>query len=193
MTHQRALENVGNLLRQEDRARVFVVHAGQPQNRDRNLAALVVQHLLGRELRSRIWRSRIERRILIDLLPALSRRVHQQRARKDQALDLERLQRMQQTARAFDRDRLILRARIARQIVVSGQVNHRGNRCAVAAAHALKRCTHAVVRGQVGEYRLERGRRGGRHHGLEPNHREPLHEARNQRAAEEAATAGDDD
>jgi hypothetical protein len=48
-------------------------------------------------------------------------------ARKDKLLDLEILQAAQQSLGSFDRDLLVLGARLAREIIVGRQVDDRGD------------------------------------------------------------------
>jgi hypothetical protein len=164
-TGEVALADALDLLRQRDRVTEIVVDAGDAQQHGRNVAALVTNELLGPDLRCRIRPGRLDRPILVDELAGLGRPVHEHRAREDELLDLKvlRAKLPEQPAGPLDGDLLVLRARLAEEIVVGGEVDHRGHVRPVVGTDGAQPLPHALVGRNVdGDTDAARRRRLGR-------------------------------
>jgi hypothetical protein len=95
MAYQLALVDARDLLAEKGRVAQIVVDAGEPSDRDGNVAVLLTDKRLGLDLRQWIWPARVEWRIFADSLARVRGRVHEHRARKNELLDLERPQLLQ--------------------------------------------------------------------------------------------------
>ena len=117
----------------------------------------------------------------------------QHRAREDELLDLERLQPVDQSAGALHGDLLIERIRIARDVVISGKVDHRGDAIAKPRAHLVERGADRFVRSEVYVDR-RRGRRRVRRTGaIEADNRVAFAKPSDQRGGYKTARTGDED
>jgi hypothetical protein len=194
VAHGRALVDAGDLLRQEGGPAFLVVDPGEAQDHDRDRAVLGADQGLGLDLRFRVGPLRLDRPALVDPLARRAGRVHEQRAREHELADLVGLQLAQEPPRALDGHRPVLGVGLAREVVVGGEVDHRGDRRPVRALLGLgQRRPHALVRGQIDPDR------GDARHGLlrlgdvEPDHLVAPRQPGRQGLAEEAAAAGDQD
>lgn len=133
----------------------------------------------------------------VDELSGLSRPVHEHRAGEDELLylEVELAQPAQQAAGALDGDLFVLRARLAEEVVVSREMDHRGDVCPVVLADGAQSVAHALVGRELdGDVHAARRRRTGRfavetHHVLEAPG-EPAHHGL---ANPSAGTADQDD
>ncbi len=126
-----ALVDALDVVSQRNRVAHIVVDARDPQQHDGHVSPLLPQELLGPDLRARVVPLWVERRIFGDRVPRLRRRVHEDRAGEDELFHLEVLQAMQQALGAAYRDLLVLGARLAREIVGRGEVDHRCDALAI--------------------------------------------------------------
>lgn len=91
-----------------------------------------------------------DRRVLGEEHAGITRAVHEHGAREDELLGLEAFaQTAQQAARALDRDQVVLRALLAEEIIVRGQVHDGGDLRSVMLAKHVQAVANAVVRGDV--------------------------------------------
>jgi hypothetical protein len=130
-----ALEDPGDLLRDEGGPAVLVVDAGESQDDGRDVAALRCNQCFGVGLRLRIGPRRIERRVLVDALrlcpdsahaPASCWRTRTARCRP--------LQRCQQPTRALHGHLFVSRVFLARRVVIGGEMDDRCDRTEAFAA-----------------------------------------------------------
>src|SRR5947207_4770840 len=99
---------------------------------------LSVNPLFGFDFRFRVipfWR---ERPIFIDWFARFGWRMHQLGAGKDELLNLEMLQFAQHPLGPTDGDLFVQRTRLARERIIGGEMNHRGNTISVAITNPLE-------------------------------------------------------
>ena len=136
-----------DLVRQRDRVAQVVVDAGDAQQHGRDVASLVADELLGPDLRRRVRPGRLERPVFREELARLPRPVHEHRAREDELLhpEAELPQPAQEAGRAMDGDLLVLWARPAEEIIVCGEMDHRGDVRPVMVTDGAEPVPHALV------------------------------------------------
>jgi hypothetical protein len=143
---QLPLRDALNVMRQRNRVAEIVVDAGDAQEHGRNLTALLPDESLGENLRRRVRPCWLQRPVFIDELPRLSRAMHEHGAREDKLLDLEAevAQPAQQASGAAHGD-FVLFARLAEEIVVGSEMNHRGDVRPVMVSDGTEPVPHTLV------------------------------------------------
>ncbi len=112
-----------DLLDYGDRVAVVVIHARDSQNRHRNVSPLGLNYLLRHDLRFGIVLLELQRPVLINSLAGQGRSVDEHCAGEDKQPHFERLKRPQQPFGPANSDLFVLRAGLAREIVVRGQMD----------------------------------------------------------------------
>jgi hypothetical protein len=146
MRCQPMLINPSDLFRNEWGMALIVIHAGDTQHHQRDGAMALVQQRFGADLRFRIGPTGSNRRVLIDFLVWTVRRaMNEHGAGENELLDLEALQPIDQSPRALDGDLFIERVRLARNVVIGGQVDHRGNALAITLPDGFQRRGDSLI------------------------------------------------
>jgi hypothetical protein len=110
---------------------------------------LLADRLLGARLGLRVGPAGLDRLALVDPLARSAWGVDQDRAREDEALDLEIPKRAQQALSAFDVDRLVKRVLLAREVEEGDEVNDRRDSCSMFRADLRQRLLRRFVRREV--------------------------------------------
>jgi hypothetical protein len=140
-----------------------VVDLRDPKYGDGDVAALLVQEGFRLELGFRILPPGPEGGVLRDPLPRLTGGMDEHRTRKDEAIYRKGLKPSEAAAGALDSDRVVLRAGLAGEIIVSSEVDHRGDPIPVLPPDPLEGLPDALVTGNVeGVEVVERERGIGR-------------------------------
>ncbi len=181
-----AFVDAGDLVREGGHRRLVVIEAGEVQEKDRDLAAMGADDLLGLRLGDRIGPFRFDGRILADRLARLSRAMDQHRARIDEPLDLEPLQRIEQMARALDIDVIVEGVFLAGEIEIGGQMDHGGN---AAPMIARKSGEGLLDRSPISKIDLDQREIGGLALPVEPDDLERVAKLLRQRGADAAGRA----
>ena len=146
MRDQAVLVDLRYLLREKRRAPVVVVNSCGAEEDDGDVPVALMQQCLGVDLGLRIRPGRTDWRLLADaLLRSGGRLMDQHRAGEDELLDLERLQPVNQPAGALHGDLVVERIGVTRDIIIGGEVDHRGDAVAVPCAHLVKRNSDRFV------------------------------------------------
>ncbi len=92
----------------------------------------------------------------------------------------------------MDRNLLVFGVRLAAQIKIRGEMNHRGDTVAIGSANAFKRCRNAFLRGQVNAYAFGFRRGVWRCFPVQSDEGKPTCQLANNGGANKPAAARDD-
>ena len=141
--------NARDLLGKKRRMAFIVVYARRPHEDRMDVATLLADQLLGADFRFAVGQIRVQRRSLVDQPAAPDGGMDQHRADKHELVDIEILQRFEQSAGSHDRNLVIFGIWFAGKIEIGSKMDEGGDLFAISGSNAFEGRIDARLVGHI--------------------------------------------